>query len=218
MALYYSVTARFSSLPMLVITAVINLMIEVVLLVIGMTDPGMVPKVLQRYEREELKGIPLDQDYRNGLMRDQQKMYVFALKSHSLRVKFCSSCYIFRPPRTSHCSDCNMCVERFDHHCPWIGTCVGKRNYKYFFSFVLLLFVECVIMIIQVSIYLTNFSLNDSVGLYVANIIELVYLILALGFVGILLFFHCYLSSKNITTNEYCKNIWKTFSGNPFEK
>lgn len=49
MALYYSVTARFSSLPMLVVTAVINLMIEVVLLVIGVTDPGMVPKVLQRY-------------------------------------------------------------------------------------------------------------------------------------------------------------------------
>ena len=110
MVLYYSVTAQSSPLPMLVVTAALNLMIEVLLLAIGMTDPGMIPKVLQRYEREELKGIPLDQDYRNGAMRDQQKMYVFALKCHSLRVKFCSSCYIFRPPRTSHCSDCNMCV------------------------------------------------------------------------------------------------------------
>lgn len=73
-------------------------------------------------------------------------------------------------------------------------------------------------MIIQVSIFLGNYSLDDSIGLYVANIIELVYLIFALGFVGILLFFHCYLSSQNVTTNEYCKNIWKTFSGNPFEK
>lgn len=103
MVLYYTVTAQSSPLPMLVITAVLNLMIEVVLLVIGLTDPGMIPKVLQRYEREDMKGIPLDQDYKNGLMRDQHKMYVFPLKSHSLRIKFCSSCYIFRPPRTSHC-------------------------------------------------------------------------------------------------------------------
>lgn len=47
----------------------------------------------------------------------------------------CQFCNVIRIERTSHCYDCNACVLELDHHCPWMGQCVGKYNLFYFYGF-----------------------------------------------------------------------------------
>jgi DHHC palmitoyltransferase len=39
--------------------------------------------------------------------------------------RWCETCNYHQPPTTLHCPDCNACVLGFDHHCVWMGNCVG---------------------------------------------------------------------------------------------
>jgi hypothetical protein len=46
-----------------------------------------------------------------------------------------STCKVIRSARSRHCSICNQCVERFDHHYPWVNNCVGAGNHNAFLAF-----------------------------------------------------------------------------------
>lgn len=52
-----------------------------------------------------------------------------------------------KPERTHHCSICDTCVLKFDHHCPWLNQCVGMGNERYFVLFMVWLSVGCTVVV-----------------------------------------------------------------------
>lgn len=50
--------------------------------------------------------------------------------------RWCSKCSGWKPDRTHHCRYCARCVLKMDHHCVWLGTCVGFGNYRPFLLFI----------------------------------------------------------------------------------
>ncbi|XP_013420575.1 palmitoyltransferase ZDHHC16 isoform X2 [Lingula anatina] len=59
-------------------------------------------------------------------------------------VSICKKCISPKPPRTHHCSVCNKCVLKMDHHCPWLNNCVGHYNHRYFFMFMVYMWIGVV--------------------------------------------------------------------------
>jgi len=59
------------------------------------------------------------------------------------RARYCQKCSYMKPDRTHHCSICRRCILKMDHHCPWLGNCIGFGNYKAFLLFLLYLSLFC---------------------------------------------------------------------------
>ncbi|XP_068432540.1 palmitoyltransferase ZDHHC23-A-like isoform X2 [Clinocottus analis] len=75
--------------------------------------------------------------------------------SSEIAVKWstCPVCKIIRLPRTGHCRTCGSCVQRLDHHCIWINSCVGQANHR---SFLLTLSVFLLTSLYGISLVLRS--------------------------------------------------------------
>ena len=70
--------------------------------------------------------------------------------------RFCKPCRIVRPIGTVHCYTCDICIHGYDHHCPWIGKCVGRENMGAFKQF--LFSIMLALIVFAGSVYLSEES------------------------------------------------------------
>merc|ERR1719195_949766 len=203
------------------------------LLKTSFSDPGIIP----RATNAEAENIEREIEQPNGAgqaYRPPPRTKEIQVKGQSVKLKYCFTCKIFRPPRASHCSICDNCVERFDHHCPWVGNCVGKRNYRYFYLFLVSLAFHCVFIFVCAVTHLVILSKDDAgkgnfleaVRKSPASIIVCVICFFSVWSIIGLAGFHTYLTSSNLTTNEDIKGSYSSkrsstnfnpySAGNPF--
>ena len=173
-----------------------------------------------------------ESDTKMSVMRDRKNILISQL-GYFHNYKICDTCYIVRPMRSTHCGHCDNCVEKFDHHCPWIGTCVGKRNYPNFFCFLICVNALQIFMAIFCLIHL-SISISDDVKKYkndedfkvnkvefgFSRVIVSIYLIIYCGITMIfttgLFIYHFKISEKYETTKENLKKFFMNLFGNPY--
>ena len=142
--------------------------------------------------------------------------------------KICLTCNIARPFRSNHCSDCDNCTLRFDHHCPWIGGCVGKRNYIYFFVFLILLniknFYLLIFSIIHIfkEVILSESKDGKNVAQKLIKVIPSLFTIILIAatmtFTTGLIIYHIKLILYNVTTKEEIKKLIPIKIGNSYDR
>lgn len=177
------------------------------------SDPGILPRNLHiPCSIHDSKLVVAPQEYFNSI-----SLPYYNDTSHGVSIRYCPTCHIWRPPRASHCRVCNSCIANHDHHCIYINNCVGRRNYKYFLWFLLSSVISCIFLIVTAFIHVYHYRISsrskestfdESIAKYPVSFLLVIYGFISLVYPVLLLSFHIYLTSLNISTREYLNNVF----------
>uniref|UniRef100_A0A096MDS5 Palmitoyltransferase n=1 Tax=Poecilia formosa TaxID=48698 RepID=A0A096MDS5_POEFO len=194
---------------------VLFVFVLITLLQTSFTDPGILPRATPEEAADIERQID---DTGNASYRPPPRTKEVLINQQVIKLKYCFTCKMFRPPRTSHCSLCDNCVERFDHHCPWVGNCVGKRNYRFFYTFIVSLSFLTAFIFGCVTTHLAlrakgGKGLMFALQTHLFTAVELAICFFSVWSILGLSGFHTYLVASNLTTNEDIKGSWSGKSG-----
>lgn len=104
------------------------------------SDPGIIFD--RRVDDDEQESIEIELESGERTVTNRRKpLLISEMTSHNeVRYVECGICRIDRPTTASHCYTCGICVDELDHHCPWTGKCIGKKNLFFFYMFLWSLF------------------------------------------------------------------------------
>uniref|UniRef100_A0AAX7VHU3 Palmitoyltransferase n=1 Tax=Astatotilapia calliptera TaxID=8154 RepID=A0AAX7VHU3_ASTCA len=139
----------------------------------------------QRYEMEDRPDAQ-----KQILVEIAKKLPIFT-RAQSGAIRFCDRCQVLKPDRCHHCSVCEMCVLKMDHHCPWVNNCVGFSNYKFFLLFLAYSMMYCIFIAATVFQYFLKFWEVT----FCHSLFSGFYLMFLFGY-------HCWLVAKNRSTLE----------------
>ncbi|KAL3472631.1 Palmitoyltransferase erf2 [Aspergillus californicus] len=189
----------------------------------SVVDPGIIPRNLHQMPPFD----PSDDPLAVGPPTNDWVMVKLAtsdVAAMDVPVKYCKTCSIWRPPRCYHCRVCDNCIETLDHHCVWLNNCVGRRNYRYFFTFVsastLLALFLLGASLAHILVYRSQEGIRfgDAIDKWRVPFAMVIYGAISAPYPASLLVYHLFLVGRGETTREYLNShkFAKTDRHRPF--